>query len=306
MTEALDSVAAQTEPAVQLIVTDDGSTDESVAVIDAWLADHRERFPHGAELLAAPRNIGLPANLNRALPLVRGSYFVVLNGDDWMDDDRVAVQTAALDALPSDVGVSYCDLRFVSEDGEVLAVQPPATHGGREGDVLRRMAADTFIGMPGVMARTSLLEVIGPWDESLVADDFDFLMRAAAACRFAYLPRSLINYRTVAVSLTNSRSAELAESRLRSLVTFLGRDGELDAVILPRLEDHAVMLHDSTFDRRITRRHIRAQFRRRPTWRLARVMVESHLHLPPRALAFGFLRPRLAAKRPKPDGAGGL
>lgn len=299
---ALDSVARQSIDALQLIVTDDGSTDDSVAVIEQWLVDHPSCCSLGASLLASPVNVGLPASLNRALPHVRGEYLVVLNGDDWMDDDRLAVQMAALRTAPAHVGVSYCDLRIVDGDGVVLAEQPAPDHGGVEGDVLARMASATFIGMPGVMVRTSVLDAIGPWDESLVADDFDFLMRAASQFEFAYLPRALVNYRVVGGSLTNSRGAELAESRIRSLVKFLGRSRELDAAVLQRLEDQAVMLHGSAIDGRIARRHIRAQLRRRPTARMVRVAAESHLRLAPRTLAFRRVR---RSRRTVGDAAGG-
>src|SRR5688500_13631139 len=91
--QALDSVAAQTERDLQLIVTDDGSSDGSRARIDQWLAGHDVR----GELVASDRNVGLPAMLNRAMGRFRGRYVVVLNGDDWMEPGRVESQAAALD-----------------------------------------------------------------------------------------------------------------------------------------------------------------------------------------------------------------
>ena len=199
---------------------------------------------------------------------------------DWMDDDRIEVQAAALDNAPNDVGVSYCDMRVVDSNGAALVPQPPTLHGGAEGDVLQRMAESTFIGVPVVMARTSVLDTIGPWNESLVADDFDFLMRAASRCRFAYLPRSLVNYRHVGSSLTNSRLPELAEGRIRSLVAFLGRDRSLDDAILRRIEDQIAVLHGLRHDRTVTGRHIREHLRRRPTRRVIRFAIEHHLRLP--------------------------
>lgn len=289
---ALDSVARQTEADIQLIVTDDGSRDDSVAVIRDWLTNHSQRFPLGADLLALESNRGLPAALNRALPHIRGKYFVVLNGDDWMDDDRVAAQADALDVAGERVGITYCDLRIVDSDGHMLPDQPPATHGGFEGDAMRRVPESTFIGMPAVMARTEVLSVAGPWDESLAADDFDFLMRAATHYHFAYLPRALHNYRMVETSLTNSRGADLAESRIRSLTKFLGRSTELDDIILRRVEDQIVDLHGAGYHRSCTRRHLRRQFLRRPTRRLVRVALENYLRLPPRSLALTWLRQR--------------
>ena len=156
--------------------------------------------------------------------------------------------------------------------------------------MLQRMAESTFIGMPVVMARTSVLDTIGPWNESLVADDFDFLMRAASHFRFAYLPRTLVSYRHLGSSLTNSRLPELAEGRIRSLVAFLGRDRSLDDAILRRIEDQIAVLHGLRHDRTVTGRHIREHLRRRPTRRVIRFAIEHHLRLPPRSLGFTTLR----------------
>lgn len=293
ITAALDSVVRQTEQNLQLIVTDDGSTDASVEVIRAWLAIHSQRFRFGTVLLVSETNRGLPAALNCARPLICGKYFVVLNGDDWMDDTRLATQAGALDATDERVGLSYCDMRVASGDGNILPSQPPATHGRCEGDVMRRVAGSTFIGMGAVMAKTEVLATAGDWDESLAADDFDFLMRVAAHYHYAYLPLTLQNYRMVPTSLTNSRGADLAESRIRSLTKFLGHSSELDDIILRRIEDQIVHLHGAGYRPTLTRRHLRMQFRRRPTRRLARVALENYLRLPPRSLALEWLRPNV-------------
>ena len=99
--QALDSVAAQTEQRLQLIVTDDGSHDGSCERISNWI----ERNDCGGVLVASERNVGLPAVLNLALPLFEGEYVVVLNGDDWMDPERIERQAEFLDQADDAVGL---------------------------------------------------------------------------------------------------------------------------------------------------------------------------------------------------------
>jgi len=74
---ALQALAAQTRPADELIVIDDGSTDDSVAIITSFLGRFAE-----ARLVQNPRNLGTIANLNRGLELARGEVVYFAAADD--------------------------------------------------------------------------------------------------------------------------------------------------------------------------------------------------------------------------------
>ena len=276
--QALDSVAAQTEQRLQLIVTDDGSQDGSCERISSWI----ERHPGGV-LVASEQNVGLPAVLNLALPLFEGQYVVVLNGDDWMDPQRIQRQAEFLDRAGEEVGLAYCDLRVVDADGTATGETfPPPSVERREGKVLHHLIAHPMIGMGSVMVRREVFDAIGPWDETLVADDFDFLLRVAAAgFEFAYLAESIVNYRQYGSSLTGGRSAELVDSRFLALRKLMGTSDEADQLILRRMEGLVVALHGAAFDKRRTRAHICYALRRAPSRRLVRVWVESSLGLRP-------------------------
>lgn len=281
--QALDSVAAQTEPDLELIVTDDGSVDGSRTTIEAWLAGHDLQ----GRLVAAEQNVGLPAMLNRALPLIRGDYVVVLNGDDWMESDRLEVQAAALDGTPDVVGLVYSDLRVIDADGAPTGdIFPPPSVDRREGDVLLHIIKHPMIGMPSVMFRRSVLDQIGPWDETLVADDFDFLLRVAAAgYQFRYLPAVIVNYRKDEASMTGSLGAELAEARIRALLKLLGRDRETDRAILWRAHRLTLALHGMGHDRAVTRHHLWFLLRHAPSSEAVRALTENVLRMHPRALS---------------------
>ena len=123
-----------------------------------------------------------------------------------MEPDRLK-SSAALDAEPDEVGLVYSDLRVVDRRrGPTGDIFPPAvgrTARGRSPVADHRAPDDR---MPSVMFRRAVLDRVGPWDESLVADDFDFLLRVAAAgFEFRYVPGIILNYRQVGASLTSSR-----------------------------------------------------------------------------------------------------
>ena len=275
--QALDSVAAQTEQSYQLIVADDGSTDGTRDRSQAWRVRHGQL----GELVFPESNGGLPALLNLALPLLRGQFVMVLNGDDWLDPQRLQHQADALEHAPLSVGLVYSDLRVVDLDGKPTgAVFPPLELGRPEGHLLASLISGPLFGMPCVMFRRSILEAIGPWDEALIADDFDFLLRVAAAgFEFAYAPFTDTNYRQYGTSLTGSRNAALADGRIAALLKIRGRDPATDRLIDRRVGGLAIALHSAGYDLPTTRRRLRQAVRNHPTKRVIRATIESHLRI---------------------------
>lgn len=79
--ETLDSVYNQTYQDIELIVTDDGSKDESVSICSEWLASHAGRFLR-TKLIESHVNTGVSANNNRALKEVKGSWCKFIAADD--------------------------------------------------------------------------------------------------------------------------------------------------------------------------------------------------------------------------------
>lgn len=79
--ETLESIKAQTYPNLELIVSDDGSKDDTVKLCREWIVLNRKRFVH-AEVLTTEHNIGTAGNLNRAEEACRGEWIKSIAGDD--------------------------------------------------------------------------------------------------------------------------------------------------------------------------------------------------------------------------------
>jgi hypothetical protein len=93
---AISSVLSQTSSDFELLVIDDGSSDESIAVIERF-RDPRIR------LLVHEQNRGLAATRDHLIEESRGDYTAWLDQDDWTNPERIALQVKALDAAPSAV-----------------------------------------------------------------------------------------------------------------------------------------------------------------------------------------------------------
>jgi glycosyltransferase involved in cell wall biosynthesis len=117
---AIDSILAQTMADLELIVLDDGSTDETPSVVRS-IQDPRLRY------LALPHR-GISASLNRGLDEARAPLVAVQDADDWSLPTRLERQLAAFDAEPA-VAVVGCLMREVDERGRELRPRQPRVAG---------------------------------------------------------------------------------------------------------------------------------------------------------------------------------
>lgn len=81
--ETLDSIAAQTYPNIELIVSDDCSCDNTVELVRVWMDEHKDRFAR-CELLTTDKNTGPSGNYNRVMDACHGEWVKDIDGDDLL------------------------------------------------------------------------------------------------------------------------------------------------------------------------------------------------------------------------------
>jgi len=86
--DTLDSIYNQTYPNIELIVSDDWSTDNTVEICRQWIEEHKDRFVR-TELLTVEKNTGISANCNRAQEACQGEWVKGIAGDDLLLEDCV-------------------------------------------------------------------------------------------------------------------------------------------------------------------------------------------------------------------------
>ncbi len=198
--ESVDSALAQTHPAMEVIVVNDGSTDDTGAV----LADYGQRIVY----LEQP-NRGLSGARNTGLRAARGDYIAFLDSDDAWLPEKTAEQLAVF-ARSSEVGLVSCPYLVMDEHSAGSGEVRGGPAGGGAG--LEQLLLRNTIGSPScVMVSRACLERVGPFDEGLLngSEDWDFYLRVVAAgYRIDFAPRPLARYRVLSTSMSSARNAE--------------------------------------------------------------------------------------------------
>ena len=187
--EALSSVHKQTYLNLELILVDDASTDDSIAVAQEYLQKNHASF--SIKTIFLEKNVGNCTAFNKGFALAQGKYVIDFATDDILLPQRVAQQVTYFESLPEDYGVVFTESEYVDETGNHLEFHyrdrlkhlRPIPTGNVYADVVSRY----FISSPTMMVRKIVLDKMGGYDEQLAYEDFDFWVRSARTWKYAYL-----------------------------------------------------------------------------------------------------------------------
>ncbi|HVN85717.1 MAG TPA: glycosyltransferase family A protein [Candidatus Binatia bacterium] len=199
------TVLAQTYDDFELLVIDDGSTDDTHAVVQRF-TDQRLRC-HRLD-----SNVGPGAARNVGIRAARGEFVAFQDSDDEWTPDKLERQMAAFARAAAAVGVIYSDMSLVRDDGTVVYHPSPSVTSGRAVDPATGFYQVYMLGIVGVVVRTECLLQVGGFDEQLPAfEDLELLTRLAQRYEFIHIPQSLVRHHR-----TGGRSDNLAaECRAR-------------------------------------------------------------------------------------------
>ena len=235
---AIESVLTQTYSNIELIVVDDASTDDSIAVIEACIA----RYP-GIKFLALEKNSGNCKAFNSALIHAQGQYIIDLAADDLLLPDRVSKGVATLAKAGDEFGVHFCDADWISEEGRTIY-----RHSDRfphttipEGDIYRHLIERFFICSPTMMFGRNVIESLGGYDESLAYEDFDFWIRSSRNFLYCYSADVLVRKRVVKNSMSHKQfrmfSPQLESTfKVCTKIMALNRSGDEQKALAKRIE----------------------------------------------------------------------
>lgn len=295
LAQTLESLFAQTYTNREIIVVDDGSTDDTQRV----LAPYRDRIVYHWQ-----ENRGLPAARNKGFELATGELIAWMDSDDLCEPERLAMQAAYLECN-SHVAAIGSEFAAIDEQGRVFDLAHSSSYysefarygvaglfSKRElfdgsgvawdaqlsrsyevysGDVWRRLVFGNFMHPPTMMMRRSAVERVGLLRTDITsAEDWEYITRLSRVGRIAFVCAPLLRYRrhpgqmslNKAVTSTLSRITVLEDTRARHHAELIALDAEIRRQLAEFHQEAAYMHAD--LDRAVALSHLASAFRLEP------------------------------------------
>jgi len=205
---AVDSVLAQTYEPVEVIVVDDGSTDDTAAVL----------APYGDRInVVRQENRGLPAARNAGIRRATGEWIAFLDADDIWAPAKLAEQVALFHRLPDSVGLVCSRASRVSDDGVVDDRESGYQASGLFPEDFRdelRVWNIVEGSASSALVRKVCFDRVGLFDETLrSSEDWDMWLRIARHYDFAMVNKSLVRLRVHPTSMSKNVGTMLENHR---------------------------------------------------------------------------------------------
>jgi len=197
-----------------LIIVDDCSSDDSVAIIEHWL--HENEID--STFIRHQRNQGICQSLNEALGIATGKYVSMVGSDDVWLPGKIERQVEIMESQPASVGILYSDAYRIDEHGHALPGMFIAAYRKLpetpQGQILDTLLEGNFIPGMTTLIRRICYDKVGLYDQNLPWEDWDMWLRLARHYSFVYSPTPSAKYRCHVKSLSHSDRARMLKGDL--------------------------------------------------------------------------------------------
>jgi len=207
--ECIDSVLNQTYKNIEIIIVDDGSTDNTEEVVAPFLNAYKNIIYKKIENSKSPtaRNVGIA--------MANGEYISAIDSDDIWPDYKLELQVAALINSPNSVVLGSIQSFTVDENGvkqwNNVLTPPPVDVGCRYVKNLMAMSLEQMVIFNTFMAPAALIKEHGLWDPAFVtAHDWENWIRLAKQFQFIHIDKVFQYYRKHTTSTTRKRTKQEA------------------------------------------------------------------------------------------------
>jgi len=195
--KTIESALGQTLSDLEVIVVDDGSSDDTGKVLGETFGDRIRYY--------AQRNQGASVARNRGIAEARGELIAFLDSDDLWERDKLEWQFKAMERFDLECGACYTDVRFVNHE-ETRTMFQMAERGDRHQEAMgvnsrvlkllvRPGGAGMVVCLSSILARADAVRSTGGFDPKLLySQDSDLLFRLALRTGFCYVNRPLVRF----------------------------------------------------------------------------------------------------------------
>jgi len=196
--ETLESAKSQTYQNIELIVSDDCSSDDTLVICEKWIEDNADRFVR-TELITAPLNTGIPANCNRGVNASQGVWVKLIAGDDILLANCIE---ECINFTNTDEGIEILNGNLIvfNELGENLTSIENLNFFSTEtssNEQYKYLLRYNRVMAPGVFLKKKLIIENGGFDELFpLIEDYPMWLKITASGRKIYcLSKHIVKYR---------------------------------------------------------------------------------------------------------------
>ncbi|MCL1036544.1 glycosyltransferase family 2 protein [Shewanella submarina] len=228
--ECLDSVILQDYKNIEVLICNDGSTDNSDAKIKEWLAKH----PDIKSKYISQENQGVCKTLNTLVSLARGEYITICASDDSLTSTSISSRLECLTAYPDKLAC-IGDATVIDQHSSVVSDSAMISLYHSNMFRLQKNIVDELVLRWAVVGPTLLIskkayDKVGCYNEELAIEDRDFYLRLLAHDLLVFIPQAVANYRVHTGNLSrksvNARlvvALEVAKSNLINSELYEGK-----------------------------------------------------------------------------------
>lgn len=182
--ETLNSIINQSYQNIELIITDDYSTDDSIKEIQQWINQNNVKCTFKKN----KKNIGICKSLNNAIKLVKGEYLNLIACDDILLPNKIKNQVEQFNQSDAKSAVVYSDTYIIRNQKSslkflenILKITSPPS-----GNVYNKLLQRNFIPACTALIKRTSLNKIGQYDEKLSFEDYDMWLRISKKYNFIF------------------------------------------------------------------------------------------------------------------------
>ncbi len=196
---AIDSVLRQTYKELELIIVDDGSTDNTVEIIHSY-QDKR------IKLVCLFGNCGANIARNTGIKLAKGEYIAFQDSDDEWLQDKLEIQINYMEQ--TDKKICYCP--YILYEGTMKKIIPdPSENKVQYGEKIKEtLRTGNVVPAPTLVIHKQVIETAGMFDETMRRlQDYEYAIRLCQCCEIAYIDRPLLNAYRMNNCISNNEEA---------------------------------------------------------------------------------------------------
>ncbi|WP_211327997.1 glycosyltransferase family 2 protein [Algoriphagus antarcticus] len=212
----LESIFNQTYAEIELLIVNDGSTDQTHQKIQNWLEKCPDRFLR-VEYINR-ENRGLTNTLNQGLKWANGIYFSAIASDDILEIDKISLLVSELEKKGESYGAAFGNAKFIDGKGEAISLEIKDSTGavitktalflehytyGRKFNfrdpayfgTYSSLLAGNYLPAMSTLVRTESIREEGGWTAGNTVEDWEMWLKLSKNSRFAYVDQIVASYR---------------------------------------------------------------------------------------------------------------